>query len=209
MELQYFGGDCLKIAAKKATLTIDDNLDTLGAKNITKDNDIALFTANAPEKFAARMMIDQPGEYEVSDVAIAGIAARSYGADKDDKSATIFKITSEDISLVVVGHIHPDLSDTQLEALGHVDVLFIPVGGNQVTLDSQEALKLIKEIEPKMVIPVYFDDKGLKYSAKVEDLQTAIKGLAMEAGDTTAKLKIKPGEIQEGTRLIVLERQRN
>lgn len=207
MELQYYGGNCLKITAKKATLTVDDNLDTFGSKNITKSDDIALFTNMLPEKFEARMVIAQPGEYEVSDISIEGIAARGYGAANDDKSATIFKITSEDISLVAIGHVHPDLSDTQLEALGHVDVLFIPVGGNQTTLDAQEALKLIKEIDPKIVIPSYYADKKLKYTTPVDDLETATKGLAMETGETLAKLKIKPDQMLEGTKLIVLETQ--
>jgi L-ascorbate metabolism protein UlaG (beta-lactamase superfamily) len=44
MELQYYGGDCLRITTKKAQIVIDDNLDKLGLKSVTKPTDISLHT---------------------------------------------------------------------------------------------------------------------------------------------------------------------
>lgn len=105
------------------------------------------------------------------------------------------------------GHVHPDLSSAQLEALGTIDVLIIPVGGNGYTLDPIGALKLIKEIEPKLVIPTHYHDNAIKYPVTQQPLEEALKALSMEPNETVAKLKVRSGDLGDLTQLVVLERQ--
>lgn len=208
MELQYYGANCIKVSAKKATIIIDDNLAALGAKAVTKPGDISLFTgAHADPAVEPKIVIDQPGEYEVSDISIQGIPARGHMDEEKQKSATIYKIVADDVRLAVVGHVYPELSSSQLEDLSTIDILVIPVGGNGYTLDPIGALKLIKEIEPKLIIPTHFDDKGLNYEVPAQTLEDALKGLSMEPRETVAKIKVKPGELSDVTQLVVLERQ--
>lgn len=208
MELQYFGGNCVRLSTKKAVIVVDDNLADLGQKSITKNGDIALFTgAHGVPAADARLVIDQPGEYEVSDISIQGIAARAHIDEPDQHRATMFKIISDDLRIAVVGHIYPELTDDQLEALGMIDVLIIPVGGSGYTLDGVGALKVIKKIEPKLVIPTHYDEKGLTYAVPQQPLETALKDLAMEARETVPKLKLKPSEFTDTAQLVVLEKQ--
>lgn len=209
MELQYFGGNCIKISTKKASIVVDDNLEALGQKSITKPGDVALFTSehgSANDK--VKLTIDLPGEYEVSSTSITGIAARAHIDTEDQKSAVMFKIIADDVRIAVVGHIDPKLSEAQLEALGTIDVLVIPVGGHGFTLDPVGALKVIKEIEPKIIVPTNYEDSKLKYAVPATDLETAVKGLSMDVKETTDKLKLKGSELlTDQAQLIVLERQ--
>jgi L-ascorbate metabolism protein UlaG (beta-lactamase superfamily) len=82
----------------------------------------------------------------------------------------------------------------------------VPVGGNGYTVDPIGALKLIKEIEPKLVIPTHYADKALKYPVPQQELSVALKELAMEPKETVAKLKLKPTELTDVTQLIILEK---
>lgn len=209
MDLQYYGANCVRIAGKKAVVTIDDNLNELGLKAVTKPGDIVLFSAEHKEvPKDAKLVIDQPGEYEVSDISIQGIAARSHMDEAGKQSATMFKIIADDVRIVVVGHVYPELSDKQLEAIGTVDILLIPVGGNGYTLDPVGALKIIKKIEPKMVIPTHYADKAVKYEVPQQELEVAIKELAMEPKETVDKLKLKAGDfLSDVTQLVILSRQ--
>jgi L-ascorbate metabolism protein UlaG (beta-lactamase superfamily) len=208
MEIQFYGANCIRITTKKASITIDDNLADLGGKSPMRAGDIALFTSvHGATKTEPKLVIDQPGEYEVSDTSIFGIAARAHIDEPDQKTATIFKMVGEDIRLVVLGHVYPELSDSQLEALGTVDVLIVPVGGNGYTLDSIGALTLIKEIEPKIIIPTHYADKSLNYPVPQQPLEEAVKGLAMETHEAIPKLKVKSGELSDVTQLIILEKQ--
>lgn len=201
MEIQFYGANCVRLSTKKATVVIDDLEGT-----VTKAGDIALFTGtHQPPKADVKLYIDQPGEYEVSDISIQGVAARAHIDEADSNNATVFKIVSGDIRIAAVGHIYPELSDQQLETIGMVDVLLVPVGGHGYTLDAVGASHIIKEIEPKVVIPTHYADKAIKYEVPQASLEDALKELAMEPKETVAKLKLKSGELSDVTQLIVLE----
>lgn len=208
MELQYFGANCLRLTTKKASLVIDDNLVDLGAKSIAKAGDILLYTGtHAEPKVEPKLIIDHPGEYEVSDISIQGVAARGHVEEEGVASATMYRLLADDIRVAVLGHIYPELSDEQLEAIGTIDILIVPVGGSGYTLDATGALKLIKKIEPKIIIPTHYAQKGINYPVPQQDLDAVLKELTMEPKERVAKLKLKAGDLGELTELIVLELQ--
>ncbi len=207
MELYFYGANCIKITNKKNSIVIDDNLAVLGGKSVASPKDIVLATGDMPLPAESHFTINQPGEYEVSDVSIQGIAARSH-MDEDGKfSTTMYRIIVDGLRIVVTGHIHPNLTDVQLEALGTVDILFVPVGGNGYTLDGIGAQKIIKEIEPRVVIPTHYDSAGLKFEVPQTPLDDAVKALGMEVAGTIDSVKMKSFELGEGTRLVVVTPQ--
>ena len=208
MELQYYGANCLRLSAKKAQIVVDDNLANLGLKAVTKPTDISLRTQKSfPEHTASLFRAEMPGEYEVAGVVINGIAARSHMDEEGKKTAVIYTVQADDTKVAIMGHIFPELSEDQLEQIGLVDVAIVPVGNTGYTLDGVGALKIIKQIEPKVVIPVHYADKAIKYEVEQADLADGVKGLGMEIAETVDKLKIKPADLSDTTKLIVLERQ--
>lgn len=207
MEVQYFGANCLRITAKKAQIVVDDNLGQLGPKPITKPGDISLKTFKGIPDHEARIKVDMPGEYETTGVVIHGVAARGH-MDKEGKhSATVYTIEADNTRVAILGHIFPELSEDQLEQIGMVDILIAPVGGNGYTMDGVGALTIIKEIEPKIVIPTHYADKAVRYEVPQAELADALKGLSMEAAETLDKYKYKPTEGGDSTKLVVLNRQ--
>lgn len=207
MELLFYGGNCVRISTKKAQVVVDDNLEKLGLKSITKETDISLHThSNVPSQ-SAHFTADMPGEYEISGVVVRGIGARSYMEGEGKKSATIYTITVDDMKLAVLGHIYPELSEDQVEAIGLVDIVIVPVGNNGYTLDGTGALQVIKKIEPKVVIPTHYADKAIKYEVPQVELSEALKNMGMEASETLDKYKPNRGEWTDTAHLIVLNRQ--
>jgi L-ascorbate metabolism protein UlaG (beta-lactamase superfamily) len=208
MDAQFYGANCIVISGKQARLVIDDNLAEVGAKGVGREGDVAVFTsAHGPAGRAVKLLIDQPGEYEVSGVSVYGIAARAHMDEEGQKTATMYKLLLDDnLNVLVTGHIYPELSDDQLEAIGMVDVMFVPVGGNGYTLDGVGALKLIKKVEPKVVVPTHYADAALHFPVPQQSLEEATKALAMEPKETVAKLRLKAGELGDVTQLIVLDK---
>lgn len=206
MELQYHGANCIKISTKKTSIVIDDNLAALGGKSVAGSKDIVLATGGITVPTDVHFAIDQPGEYEVSDVSIQGIPARSHMDEEKGLSTTMYRIILDGVRIGVVGHIYPSLSDTQLEALGTIDILFVPVGGNGYTLDGIGAQKVIKDIEPSVVVPTHFDESGLNFEVPQTPLDDAVKALGMEVAETLDSIKMKSFELGEGTKLVVLNR---
>ena len=208
MELQFFGANCLRLVTKKATIVVDDNLADLGLKSITKPDDISLRTSvKLIPPHQAKFTAEMPGEYEIAGVVIHGVAARAHMDKESEHSAVIYTVEAEDIKVAIIGHIYPELSEDQLEQIGLVDVAVIPVGNSGYTMDAVGALKLIKAIEPKVVIPSHYADKALKFEMPQTELAEALKTLGMETAETVDKYKPKPAELTDTTRLIVLTRQ--
>ena len=208
MEFQYFGGNCVRISTKDAVVIVDDNLSELGKKSQTKSGDIVIFTgAHADTQVDTKITIDQPGEFEVSKISIMGISARAHMDEENQKTATMFKLVADDIRVLITGHIYPELSDDQLESIGLIDVMVVPVGGNGFTLDGVGALKIIKSIEPKLILPVHYADDQIKYPVAQQELSVVLQSMGMEAKESVSKLKIKGSDLFEGTQVVILERQ--
>ncbi len=207
MDLQFYGANCLSVSHKGTRLVIDDNLDQLGAKSVTRPDDVALATMHPKAAPGGRLTFDGPGEYEVADISIIGIPARAHmEADEKNRDATMFKLIVGENSVLFTGHIYPELDEAQLEAIGMVDVLVVPVGGSGYTVDPVGVLKLIKAIEPKLVVPTHYADKSLKFPVPQQDLAAALKELGMEPKETVAKLKLKPAELTDVAQLVLLEK---
>jgi L-ascorbate metabolism protein UlaG (beta-lactamase superfamily) len=207
VELQYFGANCLKITTKKAQLVVDDNLAQAGLKAITKPTDISLKTFAGVPDHESRFKIDMPGEYESAGVVVHGIAARAHMDEEGKHSATIYTVEADGTRIAILGHVFPEISEDQLEQIGMVDIVVAPVGGHGYTLDGVGALKIIKEIEPKVVVPTHYADKAVKYEVPQSELDEAVRGLGMEIAETLDKYKYKPAELSDSTKLVVLNRQ--
>ncbi|HEV7454975.1 MAG TPA: MBL fold metallo-hydrolase [Candidatus Saccharimonadales bacterium] len=206
MDIQFYGANCITLSNKQARVVIDDNLASFGGKSVAKEGDVALFTAKHTAPAAsAKIVIDKPGEYEVSGVSVYGIPARAHMDEDKSKTATMYKLVFDDISVLITGHVYPELSDAQLEAIGMIDVLFVPIGGNGYTLDGIGALKLIKKIDPKLIIPTHYDDPKLNFEVPQQTLEQGLKAMAMEPKETVGKLKLKSADLAEAKGLIVLE----
>jgi L-ascorbate metabolism protein UlaG (beta-lactamase superfamily) len=206
VELTYHGANCLKITTKKAQIVSDDNLQSLGLKSVTKPSDISLKTFKDIPDHESRFKVDMPGEYETAGVIIHGVAARAHMDEEGKNSATIYTLEADGARVAVLGHIYPELSEDQLEQIGMVDILVVPVGNSGYTLDAVGALKIIKQIEPKVVIPTHYSDKAIKYEVPQVELADALKNLGMEVSETLDKYKYKPTELSDSSKLIVLNR---
>lgn len=205
MDIQFHGANCLVVSHKNTRIVVDDNLAQVGKKSLIKADDVALYTSSEEIKSNARLTFNGPGEYEVGDISIIGIAAKPFMNDDSSKTVTMYKLITSDLSILITGHILGDFSENQMEQIGTVDVLFVPVGNTGYTLDPIGALKLIKDIEPKVVVPTHYKQQGINYPVEQIDLEAALKELGMEVKETVSKLKIKPADLTDVTQLIVLE----
>lgn len=148
-------------------------------------------------------VIDCAGEYDIKNVLVEGV--HSFHDDKDGTergSNIIFRFEIEDISIVHLGDLGQVLNSAQLEKLAGTDILLIPVGGTY-TLNAKQAVEVISQIEPRIVIPMHY---------KTDDLKLDIDGVdkfIKEMGITPSyeeKLKISKRDLpSEDMELIILK----
>jgi len=192
-DIEFKGANCVVISTKKSTLVTDPKLSVVGLKDqVIKDAvEIATEDRFVLASTSAKLSIDSPGEYEVGDFSIRGQAAVRHLDTKDDeKKSTIYRIEIGDVRIALLGNIAPHLSEDQLEFLGVIDMLIIPIGGSGYTLDATSATALVRQIDPKVVVPVHYADSALKYEVPQDTLETFTKELGVEV-EETSKLKVK------------------
>lgn len=191
MEITYRGGNCVEFAIKKETVVIDGALSKLGLKDINAKDGVYLATQRGwnPEA-AATMCIDGPGEYEVRGVSIKGVASTSMIALNDEKNATIYRVVLQGVTIVVVGHVRVPLNEDELEKIGVVDIAILPVGGNGYTMDAHQAAGVVKQLEPKVVIPTHYADPAITYEVPQNPIDEFLKEMSAEH-EVVSSYKIK------------------
>lgn len=207
MDFQYFGANCVRISNKKVSIVLDDNAAQHGLKPIATHDDILVFTHGKDHTQDAKFIIEGPGEYEIAEVSVRGIPAQAH-IDADGLNATIYSIHVNNFAIAALGHIYPSLSDEQLEALGVIDVLIVPVGGNGYTLDATGAAKIIKSIEPKVVIPTHYSEDGVTYEVPQAELTNFLTEMGATEAEHVDTLKLKESDLGDKTKIIVLDRSK-
>ncbi len=205
MDFEYKGANCVVISSKLVTLVIDGKLSPLGLKDIVVKDEVEVATQPEFATRQCRLSVDMPGEYEINDVSLSGIPAARLIDFDGSLQATMYKIVFPEITVAVIGHVATPLSDEQLESLGVVDVLVVPVGGGGYTLDAHHAVELVHKIDPKVVIPTHYADKAVKYEVPQEGIEPFIKELGA-AHEVTAKWKVKNGALPATLTVVELNR---
>jgi L-ascorbate metabolism protein UlaG (beta-lactamase superfamily) len=192
-EIEYKGGNGVVIATKQTTALIDPKLSVVGLQDMKIKNTVEIATEDRfkIEDADARLVIEGPGEYEIGDFSITGIAATRHIDTEDvEKKSTMYRIEVNDVRIALLSNIASKLNEDQLEALGVVDILILPVGGGGYTLDASSAAALTRQIDPKAVIPVHYADEALSYEVPQDSLELFIKELGAPVESTT-KYKVK------------------
>ncbi|MBU2564522.1 MBL fold metallo-hydrolase [Patescibacteria group bacterium] len=149
--------------------------------------------------------IDGPGEYDIKGVFIRGVY--SFHDEKMGKERginTIYVIGTEDIRVCHLGDFgEKELSSEQLDQIGDVDILIIPVGG-VYTINGTEAVKIINQIEPKIVIPMHYQtSKFPKLSSKLNSVDKFLDEIGKEK-ETVEELSIQKKDLIDDKMKIVV-----
>ena len=150
-------------------------------------------------------LIEGPGEYEIKEVFIQGIPAfHDNVSGKERGTNTIYIIEAEGLRICHLGDFgQKELTLEQLEKIGGVDILMLPVGGIY-TISAKEAPKIMAQIEPKITIPMHYKIPKLKI--KLEEVDNFLKAMGIKKIEPLPKLSIKKKELsEEEARIIVLK----
>lgn len=202
MQLQWYGHGYFRLEGKGALLATDPFTKEIGLKSPKVKADIALTSHSfkyLDKDTGEAFLIDGPGEYEVKEVYIRGVDSK----DKEGNLNTMYFINMDDIKIAYLGGFgEKELSEKQLEVLGDAEVLILPVGDNNV-LGYKEAVNVISQIQPKIIIPMYYMTDGIKINLDGPDKFLKEIGIKPEKVD---KLKLLKKDLPvDESKLIILE----
>ncbi|MBL7054102.1 MBL fold metallo-hydrolase [Patescibacteria group bacterium] len=206
MKINWYGQSCFKIKNKTKTILIDPYGPINGGlkrKPNFKADIIVLFSKEKDKNKIvklekAKFLIDHAGEYEIKNVFI-------YGVDfiRENSQSIIYQIEIDNIRLGFLGEINDTLKDREIEEIDGMDVLFVPVGGENL-IDPSQAMDIINSLEPKIVIPCCFDIQGIK--TKLLPLENFLKEAGIDEVERLDYFTLKKKDLSvEKTKIIVLK----
>lgn len=209
MEITWLGHSCFKIRGKQTTIITDPYSPDLGYSLGKLNASIVTVSHQHPgHSFTAGVggdpkAITGPGEYEISNVLVIGVATfHDEDRGKIRGGNTAYLIEIDEISVCHLGDLGHVLTDEQVEELGNVDVLLVPVGGVS-TIDSQVAAEIVRQLEPKAVIPMHYKTPAL--SRKLEPVEAFLKEMGADNITPQAKLSLTKSSLPISTQVFLLE----
>lgn len=213
MHISWFGHSFFKIETKNSlnqevVVLIDPYQDQKGAVPRNLKADLVLLSRGTEKTIALSgepVVISAPGEYEIKGVMVY---AQTHGPD-DQKNGLVFQIETENVALVHLGRLsaakEKEITDELADKLGAVNVLMVPVGGSDV-LNSQQAVSLVNQLEPRLVIPMYFNPP--KGNEAYEPVDKFVKLMGQKEMTWLPKLKLSAKDLpkKEETRTVLLEK---
>jgi len=217
MQIIWKGQSCFQIVAQRSkqeqVKIVTDPFDPvmMGLRISPLEADIALISHGHPDHNNLKALkteafvISNPGEYEVKDVFVYGISSFHDDAQGKERGLnTIYTIEAEGIRICHLGDLgQHELTNEQIEKIGTVHILMIPVGG-EYTIGAKEAVKIVHQIEPEIVIPMHYAVAGSK--VKLEKIDAFLKEMGVKEAVPQQKFIVKERDLgKEEVQVIVLE----
>ena len=214
MEISWYGQSCFRLSERGFTVVMTDPhppdsglvapRSRAGIVTVSC-NPLCSYTDGMREPFK---LLDGPGEYEIGGVFITGIATHADGKNGAVHGLnTVFTFDFDGLTVCHLGRLGHVPSQSQVENVGTVDVLLVPVGGGG-SLTPARASEVISLFEPNIVIPMHYMVPGL--TNKLGTLARFLKEMGLEKVDTQDVLKVRKKGLSGETQVVALGvRQQN
>ncbi len=213
MEITWYGHSCFRINERGMAAVVTDPYDpeVTGYAPQRLRADVVTISCDKPAHNHLKAIrgkafeITGPGEYEVGGVFVTGLRINGSKRRKSDEEVrnTVYVIDYDGLTVAHLGELNSVPSQTEVEGMGEVHVVLVPVGG-KTSLNAAKAAEVISLLEPRIVIPMHY---GTKESAmKLDPLSKFLKEMGLNQVDTEETIKISSANaLPEETRVMVLE----
>lgn len=214
MEISWLGHSCFQLRGKNVTLITDpfspqtgssgeetSRLGKVSASIVTISHDhpghnYAVGVDGNPR------IVRGPGEYEISDILITGVA--SYHDNERGKQSgrnTIYIIHMDDVVICHLGDLGHTLQEGQLEEVADADVLLVPVSGSH-SINAAQAAEVISQIEPRIVVPMHYAPVA---EGAPDPLNKFCREMGIETVRSQSKLVIARTTLPAEMQVVILE----
>ncbi len=210
MDIIWYGHACFRLKDRNTTVVTDPYNKSLGLTLPRPKADIVTVShANPHHSYIEAVkgefkVVDGPGEYEIGGTFVTGV--RMLPPKKQDNTPTqnnnIFVIYLDDIAVCHLGDITHIPSQNQVEDMGNIDVLLIPVGGYNA-LNAAQAAEVISVIEPYIVIPMHYNLPDL--AINLDPVSKFLKEMGIAQAEAVDQLKLTKSALPEETQIVLLE----
>ena len=208
MDINWLGHSCFRIRGNQTTVITDPYSPGLGYSLGKPNARIVTVSHQHPGHSYIQgisgepRLVTGPGEYEIGSVLIIGIATFHDGEKGSNRGKnTVYLMEVGEISVCHLGDLGHMLTAEQMEELGNVDILLIPVGGVS-TINAPIAAEIVRQLEPKVVIPMHYQTEVL--NRELEPVERFLKEIGVEQVTPQPKLSLTRSSLPASTQVFLL-----
>jgi L-ascorbate metabolism protein UlaG (beta-lactamase superfamily) len=210
LDVTWLGHGCFRLRGRAAAVVTDPYPPAVGLKLARMDAEVVTVSHEHDNHNFTQVVRDGayeirgPGEYEVAGVSVIGIPTY-HDAEKGAKHGrnTVYLIEIDDVRVCHLGDLGHKLVDAEAEAVTTPDVLLVPVGGASA-MNGAQAAEVVRQLEPRYVIPMHYAIPGLKL--KLDPIDRFLKEMGVTVSEAQPKLAVQKSSVTEyETKVVVLE----
>ena len=214
MEITWYGHSCFRLAERGMATVVCDPFDSesVGYEPLKLRADIVTSSHEAPgHNYLSAVKgyshaITGPGEFEIGSVFITGVQMDGQGKKAVDKPRnTLYVFDYMGITVAHLGDMRSVPPQNEIEALGTVHIVLVPVGGGS-GLNAAKAAEIVSLLEPNIVIPMHYRTPATK--VELDRLDKFLKEMGLHEAESIPSLKVTKSSLPDETKVIVLDYQR-
>lgn len=198
MDITWLGENSFKINDEIINVIVNPSKKNVDSSILT-DETVFLCTESLNEYETKLTKVETPGEYEINNTSIHGVA-NSVIKEQDRSISTCYRIESRGLSVAIIGMIGSPFDSEALSVLAssHV-VLFSPDNKN---VDAEILANTIRSIEPRKIIISGYDKSAQKSSKNLEGI---LKVLGLKDFEPKNKASFTMSSFGDSQEIIILE----
>jgi len=208
VDITWLGHSCFRIKGSQAVIITDPYPPDLGYTLGKQTANIVTISHQHPSHSYIKgvggeyHVVSGPGEYEISGVLIIGVATyhdtqRGQVRGKN----TVYVMEVDGVSVCHLGDLGHVPSSEQLEEMGNINVLLLPVGGGS-TISAAIATEVMRQVEPNIVIPMHYKTPAIK--RELDTVDVFLKEMGRGQVEPRPKLNVSKSNLPISTEIIVL-----
>ena len=210
MEITWYGHSCVRIAERSMPSVVCDPYDhnQVGYSPLKLKAEIVTMSHNLPGHNYIKsvkgepFIVNGPGEYEIGDVFVTAIQTNGSKRHSGEPRNLLCVIDVNGITVAHLGAMKHTPTQTQVEALGSVNIALVPVGGGD-GLNAANAAEVISMLEPNIVVPIHYNVNESELG--LDPLSKFLKAMGLTSPETEDTLKVTSStSLPEETKVIVL-----
>ncbi|MFC1923443.1 MBL fold metallo-hydrolase [Chloroflexota bacterium] len=211
MEINWHGLSCFRLTERGLATVVTDPYDhkVVGFEPLKLRGEIVTVSHDAPgHNFVTSVkghsrVITGPGEFEIGGVFITGVQTNEKSkSSTEELRNTLYVFDYDGVTVAHLGDVQRVPSQTEIENLGGVNVVLVPVGGGG-GLNSAKAAEIVSLLEPGFVIPMHY--KVPESSLELDPLNRFIKEMGVGPVEPIPSLKVTRSTVPSESRVVVLE----
>ncbi len=214
MEITWYGHSCFRLTERNFATVVTDPFDNtvVGYDALKLKAEIVTVSHDAPGHNNVDAVkgtthpLNGAGEFEIGGVFITAVQTMGNGKKNKDKARnTLYVFDYDGITVAHLGDLQEAPTQSEVEALGTVNVLLVPVGGGG-SLNAAKAAEVVSLLEPNIVIPMHYSTPDAKLN--LDSLNKFLKEMGLSKIDAQPSLKITRSGLPDETKVVVLDYQK-